>query len=227
MRFEPSGAFTPVSATDLLDGRTALAVLAPHPDDETLGCGSLLAEASAIGIACSVICVTDGRRSHPNSRLWPPARLIAQRRQELERAAALLGPIEVHHLGFADCEAPTDGPALAALARHVRQGALFLSTWAGDPHVDHQSCATLASRLARQRPDVRHLAYPIWGRLRPALPFPRQGWRLTSIHPAKPAALRCHESQMTRLIHDDPDGFTMEPDHQRLFLQEPEVFLAP
>lgn len=227
MRFEPVAGFTPLSAGDLLDGRGTLVVLAPHPDDETLGCGSLLAHAAAQGVACTVVCVTDGCRSHPNSRLWPRARLADLRRQELDRAAATLGRIAVHHLGYPDCEAPRGGEAVARLSRLVPQGALFLTPWAGDPHVDHQSCAELAQAVVVRRPDLRHLAYPIWGRLRPAVPFPRTGWRLTSRHPAKPAALACHASQMTGLIHDDPDGFTMDPELQRLFLDEPEVFLAP
>ncbi|MFC0201209.1 PIG-L deacetylase family protein [Paracoccus rhizosphaerae] len=227
MRLQPVDGFVRVDAAGLLDGRQALVVLAPHPDDETLGCGALLAEAAALGVDCRVICVTDGHRSHPGSVLWPKPRLVAQRRKELADAMARLGPIEVHHLGFPDCAAPDGGPVVAQVSALVPQGALFLSTWSGDPHVDHQSCARLADTLARSRPDLRHLAYPIWGRLRPDLPFPATGFRLCADRPEKAAALACHESQMTGLIPDDPDGFTMEPELQRLFLTEPEVFLAP
>jgi Uncharacterized proteins, LmbE homologs len=48
----------PIGVADLLGGRP-LAVLAPHPDDETLGCGALLFDAAAHGARCTVICVTD------------------------------------------------------------------------------------------------------------------------------------------------------------------------
>lgn len=227
MRLQPVDGFIRIAAADLLGGCGALVVLAPHPDDETLGCGSFLAEAADLGVDCTVICVTDGRLSHPNSRLWPKDRLVALRQRELEDAMALLGPIRIRHLGFADCAAPTGGPAVDTVSGMVPEGALFLSTWAGDPHIDHRSCASLASAVAARRPDLRHLAYPIWGRVKPDLPFPQTGWRLDTFRPEKTAALACHASQMTGLIHDDPDGFSMEPALQHLFLTEPEVFLAP
>ena len=63
-----------ISVDDLLGGR-ALVVLSPHPDDETLGCGALLHDASSQGVSCHVVCVTDGSRSHPNSIQWPAPRL--------------------------------------------------------------------------------------------------------------------------------------------------------
>jgi LmbE family N-acetylglucosaminyl deacetylase len=36
----------------------SLCVIGPHPDDETIGCGGLLARARRAGIAASVVCVT-------------------------------------------------------------------------------------------------------------------------------------------------------------------------
>ena len=52
-----------VAASVLLRGRPLL-VLAPHPDDESLGCGALLAQAFA-GAGAHVACLTDGAASHP------------------------------------------------------------------------------------------------------------------------------------------------------------------
>ncbi|SMO98322.1 PIG-L deacetylase family protein [Paracoccus laeviglucosivorans] len=218
--------FTPVTATRLLAGRTTLVVLAPHPDDEVLGCGALLAQAAAQGVYCRVICVTDGRLSHPASRLYPAPRLISLRQAELRAALDCLGSIWLEMLGYPDCQAPSYGPAVARIAALVPNGALLLATWAGDPHVDHQSCAALAGAVAARRPDLMQLAYPIWGRVKPALPFPTTGWRLRDGHPAKPAALACHASQMTGLIPDDPDGFVMAAELQQMFLTQPEIFLA-
>ncbi|QUS36134.1 PIG-L deacetylase family protein [Falsirhodobacter algicola] len=226
MRFQNSSAFAPVTARDLVQDRP-LVVLAPHPDDETLGCGDLLAVTAAAGTLCHVVCVTDGAASHPRSRRWAAPHLADLRRAELIAALKVLGPIDLHMMGHPDCGAPSGGAAVGALSALVPKGALLLSTWAGDPHVDHQSCAALAAAVAAARPDIAHLAYPVWGRLRPDLPFPRSGWRLTDRAPAKAAALACHASQMTGLIDDDPEGFVMDPALQALFLSEEEVFLAP
>ena len=48
-------------------GERPLVVLAPHPDDETLGCGALIFDAASRGADCHIICVTDGSRSHPRA----------------------------------------------------------------------------------------------------------------------------------------------------------------
>lgn len=215
---------------DLLAGRTSITVIAPHPDDETLGCGRLLADAWAAGIACKVVCVTDGARSHPNSRRYPPEKLAALRQAELEMAVQKLGSgIGVDYLGYPDCAAPQDGHAVDRICTLMPPAALLLSPWRGDPHVDHQSCATLAAHVTK-RTGCRHLAYPIWGRVRPVAPPPTDILRYHGSAEAtarKRAALACHCSQMTALIDDDPEGFVMDADLQAMFLTEPELFHAP
>ncbi|RKJ98019.1 PIG-L family deacetylase, partial [Pseudoroseomonas wenyumeiae] len=64
-----------------------LVVLAPHPDDESLGCGGLLAAAAQAGRAVAVVFVSDGGASHPRSRRYP--RLALRRLREAEALAAL------------------------------------------------------------------------------------------------------------------------------------------
>ena len=222
-----------VTARDLLGGRTALTVIAPHPDDETLGCGALLHEAAAQGVACNVICVTDGSRSHPNSPTWGASRLARARAAEIRSAVALLAPgASVDHLGHPDCATPHVGPAaeicVARLDALTPRHALVLAPWGADPHADHERTAALVRRLAAGRPDVALLSYPIWGRFADAIP---PGWIRTlrpsgAARSAKRAALACHRTQMTRLIADDPDGFVMCQANQAHFLDHPEIFLA-
>ena len=50
-------------------------VVAPHPDDESLACGGLIAEARAQGRLVRVVIVSDGTGSHPASKAYPNARL--------------------------------------------------------------------------------------------------------------------------------------------------------
>lgn len=216
-----------IGVGDLLAARP-LVILAPHPDDETLGCGALLFDAAARGNPCTVVCVTDGRRSHPGSRAWPPARLAALRQAELAQAVQVLAPgARTHWLGHPDCEAPSDTAAAAALSALIPQGAVLLATWEGDPHVDHQRTARLARHVAQARPDVTLWFYPIWGRFSDR-PAPLRRIRATSAaRAAKARALACHRSQMTPLIEDDPGGFVMEDWRQRHFLTQPEMIIAP
>ena len=59
-------------------------VLAPHMDDESLGCGGLLAK---FPTECTVVTMTDSG---------------AQRRAEFDAAMAILGVTHARHLGFPD-----------------------------------------------------------------------------------------------------------------------------
>ena len=196
-------------------------VLSPHPDDETLGAGGLMAKAHAAGQRAEVVVITDGSGSHPRSRLYPPQRLIDLRRCEVEQAAALLGLPSGHivYLGLPDTQTPRSGPAfeaaVAAIITVVRRtnAATLLTTWAGDPHGDHVATARMAEAVRDRMAGLRLWAYPVWGwHLDPQAAVegpPPQGLRIDiSNHQAsKRQALAAHASQMTDLISDDPAGF--------------------
>ncbi|ETW11545.1 LmbE-like protein [Roseivivax marinus] len=221
-----------VTSADLLAGHDTLVVVAPHPDDETLGCGALLHEADAAGMQCRVICMTDGSASHPESRRWPRERLADLRRAELESALSLLAShAELHWLGYPDCGLPTpneDPSCSRALEALVPEGALVLSAWSGDPHIDHQMTADLVSSALHHRRGVRRLAYPIWGRFErgPAPAGMTVVGSAPEVREIKRRALGQHASQMTRLIDDDPGGFVMSDDVQAHFVDHPEIFHA-
>ena len=57
-------------------------VIAPHPDDESLGCGGLIADACRQGVGAKVVIVSDGAGSHPNSKAYPRERLTTLREVE-------------------------------------------------------------------------------------------------------------------------------------------------
>lgn len=78
-----------------LTGGTPFVVLSPHPDDETLGVGGLIAQARAIGQEVNVIVLTDGSGSHPRSKEYPRQRLIELRYSEVQRAGLALGLFQI------------------------------------------------------------------------------------------------------------------------------------
>ncbi len=213
-------------------------ILAPHPDDESLGCGGLIAELCAAGRPPVVVILTDGVGSHPNSRRYPPARLAALRADEAAAAVAALGlpPGRLHHLGATDTAAPHGGPALERLADRLAmlasdaRAATLLTTWPHDPHCDHLAAWHLAVATA-DRAALRLLCYPVWGWTLPndtLLPERAwTGWRLdiTARLAAKAAAIRAHASQLTGLIDDDPAGFRLPEALLGLFRRPYEVYL--
>lgn len=229
-------ATAPFATLDDIVGSGGLVVLAPHPDDESLGCGGLLCAAAQAGRKVTVICVTDGRLSHPSSPSLDGDALAKLRAAELRDAVKTLHPdIEIHALGFHDCDVadtpPRSDAAVAAILSILdTTGATALITaWRGDPHKDHVATAALARQAAAERPDLALWSYPIWGRFTETdTPLPEMILRFDTepYLPTKTAAIACHRSQMTPLIADDPDGFTMDPAMQMHFINHAEVFLA-
>ena len=214
-------------------------VLAPHPDDESLGCGGLIAEACARGDPPIAAVLTDGTQSHPKSRLYPAQRLREAREAEALQATARLGlPSHcVLFLRYADTRAPSDGAALldaaARVAGLIRQHGcgVILAPWRHDPHCDHEAAHRIAT-LAAAQAGVPHRAYPVWGlTLAPdtVLDSPPRGLRLdiTRHRAAKREAILSHASQYAGLIGDDPDGFQMRPDFMALFDTDTELYLEP
>ncbi len=228
----------PFGTLDRIVPGTAL-VLAPHPDDESLGCGGLIAEACVAGRPPLVVVATDGAGSHPNSAVWPAPRLRERREAETRDAVACLGlpPDRLAFLRLPDTRAPREGQAfeqvvdrLAALAASHRCDTI-LAPWRHDPHCDHEAAWHIADALAA-RQELRLLAYPVWGWLIPPdtlldAPAP-EGWRLPiAAHlPAKARAIRSHQTQYGTLIDDDPDGFRLPLALLSVFEAPFEVFLS-
>ena len=132
---------------DLAAPARALAIGA-HPDDIEFGCGATLAKWSAQGCEVHLLVLTDGSKG-----TWDPtadpAVLAAQRAEEQEAAAQVLGATRVHHTGFADGElghGPAERAAVCAVIRAVRADVVL----AHDPwkryrlHPDHRHAGLLA-----------------------------------------------------------------------------------
>lgn len=221
-----------------ITGGRPFLVVAPHPDDETFGCGGLIAAACARGETAHVAVLTDGTRSHPNSRRYPAPRLKRLREREAQAAAAALGLPDgrLHFFGLRDGEAPHGGAEFgAAVDRlvgliHAEAAATICATWRLDPHPDHVAAHLLAAAAAR-RARARHLAYPIWAWLMPdGQDVPDgsvRGIRLdiTRYLPAKRRAIAAHASQLGGLITDDPDGRGLPAQLVAMFHRPFEVFL--
>ncbi len=222
---------------DILRGG-GLVVVAPHPDDESLGCGGLIAEACASGTPTRLVVVSDGAGSHPGSRRFPPPTLRALREEETRAAAVELGlpPDAIRFIRLPDRHVPAAGPqaeaagaVIAAAAREVGAGAVCV-TWRHDPHCDHLATADIVAAAGDRFGGARVLAYPIWGWTLPVDhdvgPAPR-GVRLdVSRHlPAKLAAVAAHRSQTTDLVDDSPNGFRLTPEMIALFARSHEILL--
>lgn len=234
-----------VADPGLVVGTGPVLLLSPHPDDESLGCGALVAALAGAGRAVRVAMVSEGGMSHPGSRAYPRERLAALRREETRAAVTALG-LDPHRdltfLDLPDAAVPTGGPlfdAAVAVLRALPEPGAILATWQHDPHRDHAATWALAAALARATPAARLLAYPVWGLAHahpipgfplppePELDGPPRGIRFDAAPwlPAKRAAVGCHASQLGRVIADDPGGFALPEAALALAFRPFEMFL--
>jgi LmbE family N-acetylglucosaminyl deacetylase len=141
-------------------------IIAPHPDDEILGCGGFLQLLAAAGRALQLISVTDGSASHPGSERWPVERLSVVRPQESAEALRRLG-VPMHRVkwlrgGFADSQVAARESQLSEfIERHLRANDVVFTTWREDGHCDHEAVGR-ASAAAAQRVGARLHELPVW-----------------------------------------------------------------
>jgi len=228
-------------------------VLAPHPDDETIGCGATIARKRAAGTPVRVVVATDGRHSH-RSRVLGPDQLAAVRATEVADACAELGvePDQLILLGHHEGTLSDDtGLLVDQIHEQISEFAPdeVLVTSGRDWHLDHQelnSAAHLAvARLDESaRPTVRE--FPVWlwadgpwrGPSRPrratAALSPLAEARTLRVErvatagfvEAKRRALACHRSQ-TSNITGEAEWPVLDQAFVESFLGASEVFLEP
>ena len=141
-----------ISAATLLAGHERVVVVAPHPDDEILGCGGLLGHAAGQGMQVRVVAVTDGEACYPHERWWTPERLRSARRAELASALGELGiqAGSAFHLGIADGAVSAHEQGLEDwLQQYLQPRDLVLAPWRFDGHPDHEAAGRAACRAAR------------------------------------------------------------------------------
>lgn len=216
-------------------------VVAPHPDDETLGCGGTAAILLRQGFDVRFVFVSDGTMSHPNSKKYPAKRLRALRETEAVKAVKVLGGREedTTFLALPDRDVPgQNNPYFESAVR------LFTSVikdfgpetifvpWQNDPHPDHRASYQLVTE-AVSRLDKKPLLmqYPIWfwemGDNRDVELIRKMRISCVDISPtlaAKQNALLAHQSQITDLIDDDPEGFRLSPEVIAHFNRTREIF---
>jgi LmbE family N-acetylglucosaminyl deacetylase len=152
------GTFLPTSA--VLDfGATA--IVAPHPDDETLGCGGLIALLREHALRVGVVVMTDGGNSRPGG---------TSERPTLDPAQILgIAPGDVRFLGYHDGQLAVE--ASADFDRTVRRLRDAIATFdpqtvimpfRGENHADHLATWHLsryATKSLEKQP--RRLEYPL------------------------------------------------------------------
>lgn len=169
-------------------------VIAPHPDDEAIGCGGSLCLHAARGDRVSAVFLTSGElglKNLPREKSW------AVREAEARNAAKILGIESLHFLRLPDWNVGDDAPgaakALCSVLKNEKPELIYLPH-PDDGHPDHQ--ATLPTLRAALNaagfgaPELR--GYEVWT----PLVAHDVVQDITAVMPRKLRALRAHRSQL-------------------------------
>lgn len=176
-------------------------VLAPHPDDEVIGCGGVVCLHRRRGDAVNVVFLTSGERCQDGV---PEETLRATREAEAREAAGVLGVQSAHYLRLPDLGLSGHAGLAARALRKVlgvcAPGVVYLPH-PEEAHPDHAAVlpivrAALALGPDRAAPELR--GYEVWS------PMPRYDWveDVSTVMRRKLYALRCYRSQLAIFRYD-------------------------
>ena len=140
----------------------SMVVIAPHQDDEAIGCGGALALQASSGNAASIVLLTDGADGCEEFGFTRQA-MMEMRNEESRRAAAAIAvtPIFLNHPVLADDAAQIE--ELAEILIERKADAVFIP-FPLDGHRDHRTANyILAGALRKISWNVRVFGYEVWG----------------------------------------------------------------
>ena len=162
-------------------------VLAPHPDDESIGAGGTIARLAGAGTHVTVLLVTDGEATigSPDG----PAQTGRRRRDEMALACAQLGVPPPVPLGLPDGELATVLPTLTDALRGIlldEAPDAVIAPWPFERHEDHR--VVTRALVAAAAGDL-----PVYGyESHTPIPAPSHVFDISATLAHKRAALRAH-----------------------------------
>ncbi|WP_353932244.1 PIG-L family deacetylase [Okeanomitos corallinicola TIOX110] len=146
-------------------------VFSPHQDDETFGCGGMIAQKREQGINVVITFLTDGRGSHGVDQNLQN-QIIKIRREESLKALDILGvqPSEIYFLDQQDGSLANLNPVekqklinhISELLKQYQPGEVYVPHHK-DCHRDHEATFYLVKEaIAQSEIKVELLQYPIW-----------------------------------------------------------------
>lgn len=181
------------------DGQQIL-VLAPHPDDETFGCGGTLRLLASAGAAIDVAYLTRGELGSEAPEATTAerrAQLAAHRTEEARNACRILGVRDVHFLTGRDghvAEQPGLAREIGGLLAPGQYHRVFCP-WPQDAHPDHQATFHWLVEALKTCPvQAAVWLYEVWTPLLPSTLVP-----IDATIETKSAAAQAHQSQLTCL----------------------------
>ena len=172
-------------------------VVAPHPDDEAVGCGGTLAVHALDGDDVRAIFLTSGEGGGHGR---PPSETAAVREREAKDAAAVLGLSSIEFWGEPDGRLRANASVVGRLRELLgdwRPQVVYV-THDAEMHRDHRAAARIVNAAARNRA-VLVRQFEVWT----PLATMDHIVDITDVIDDKLAAVRCYRSQVDVLPFDE------------------------
>ena len=167
-------------------------VVAPHPDDESLGAASVLLGHPG---QTDVFMVSDGSLGNP---AVDPEEMAARRKAEFERAMAIVQPRGFRWLGFPDARL-AEHPECADAIDFTCYTKAFLP-WVDSLHPDHRALARFClSRMREQGAGCEAYLYEVQAPFR----CPTHFIDITDVVERKRELISCYESTLELYPQDE------------------------
>lgn len=167
----------------------SMLVLAPHQDDEAIGCGGAMALQAQSGAALTVVILQDGGGEHATVNL-SRQELVRKRNEESSRAAEVIGagpPVFLNYRSLRESHSEA-AEALRNLIVEKKVDAVF-APFVLDNHPDHRRSNLILAEALQDIPwRVRVFGYEVWG-----LVIPNVIVVIDEVMDAKRAMLACFE----------------------------------
>jgi len=175
-------------------------IIAPHPDDEAIGCGGTICLNNLRGNRVSALFLSSGEQG---LRHLPPEKARTIREREAQSAAEILGINSMSFLRLPDLHVEDNiDQAIAGLRRVLQQESpeRIYMPHPHDSHPDHRICLPVVRAALRHgdTPMPSLLTYEVWT---PLLQYD-DGEDITAVISRKVKAIRCHRSQVKQLRYD-------------------------
>jgi LmbE family N-acetylglucosaminyl deacetylase len=149
-------------------------IVAPHPDDEVIGCGGLIARLVAEGNAPHIVIMTGGEQSHAGCCSIDTKSIVSSRRGLTRNAMAILGVPKnnIHELNFPDGGINSQHFEMVSLQNLLEQlnpQMVFVPHW-GEGWPDHITTAKIVKDILKNGVQIYEYCvwmwyYNIWRRL--------------------------------------------------------------
>jgi N-acetylglucosamine malate deacetylase 1 len=173
-------------------------VVAPHPDDESIGCGGTICWHRAQDHHVEVLFVTGGELGVSGATL-DEAKAI--RHKEAGQASYCLHSNELHMLGLSDGAVPPNDTRLAlSIVERIKWSSIdrVYGPSSKDGHTDHIAVAQALHLVHMQIPQLDMWQYEIWS----PHAQPNEVIDITPFVTAKRAAIRAYKSQLANAFED-------------------------